>query len=126
MNIELPEGMHLGLILPIGLINLNYTEYWLGEWVPLDRLLEEVDWPQLFDQLGISPDFIDQDTEEIDLEGLKTELPGIILRLDLGLYNSNADSPHFGWKHFYGYCGSFKEIEKTLQGMIAKASEDKK
>ena len=146
MNIKLPGNMAVGLILPLSLISLdNSVEDWLGNWPPLAHLLEEVDWSEFFRQVDWRPttgnsrevltgralietlDKDDLDFEEIlnillDKEGLN--LTGIIIRIDVASLDTDEDFPYFVWKHFYGYCETFAEVEGVIQSLIAKASQE--
>jgi hypothetical protein len=143
MNIKLPENMAVGLILPLSLIALdNSVEDWLGNWPPLAHLLEEVDWSEFFRQTGIrltevketpyGKQFLhDLRQNKVDLSDVLANLPlsqmgfcGIIIRLDVAGFESDEDFPYFKWKHFYGYCEDFKDVERAIQWLIEKASQD--
>jgi hypothetical protein len=144
MNIKLPGNMAVGLILPLSLISLdNDMEDWLGNWPPLAHLLEEMDWAEFFRQVNYRPtigdfsresptgqglletlDKDDLDFEEIlnillDKKGLN--LTGIIIRIDVASIDTD---PYFVWKHFYGYCETFAEVEEVIQSLIKKASQE--
>jgi hypothetical protein len=69
----------------------------------------------------------DLDFEEIlnillDKEGLN--LTGIIIRIDVASIDTDEDFPYFVWKHFYGYCETFAEVEGVIQSLTEKASQE--
>jgi hypothetical protein len=141
VNIKLPGNMAVGLILPLSLISLdNDMEDWLGNWPPLAHLLEEVDWAEFFRQVDYRPR-IDGDKEAfledlrehysdlseildalLDENGLN--LTGIIVRIDVASIDTEEEFPYFKWKHFYGYCETFAEVEGVIQSLIEKASQE--
>jgi len=142
MGIKLPGNMTVGLILPLSLISLdNSAEDWGGNWPPLAHLLEEVNWAEFFRQVNYRPR-IDGDRETfledlrkhyldfseildalLDEDGLN--LTGIIVRLDVAGFDFEAYEgfPYFKWKHFYGYCETFAEVEWMILGLVLKASQ---
>jgi hypothetical protein len=141
VNIKLPGNMAVGLILPLSLISLdNSAEDWLGNWPPLAHLLEEVYWADFFRQVDWRPridggreafledlrkhdlDFSEILDALLDEDGLN--LTGIIIRIDVASIDTDEDFPYFVWKHFYGYCETFAEVEGVIQSLTEKASQE--
>ncbi len=140
MNIKLPKNMAVGLILPLSLIEMTGDAAGIGEGAPLSTMLDEVNWAEFFRQIDWRPR-IDGDRETfledlrkhdldfseildvlLDKDGLN--LTGIIIRIDVASIDTDEDFPYFVWKHFYGYCETFAEVEGVIQSLTEKASQE--